>query len=275
MEYKFNYGVETDYNRFQIIGENREIKSPHAQKIAQSIKNINLIGANPIIVANDLIIDGQHRFNACRILGIPVPYIEIIGMSSDEMIKAMYSLNSNAKNWGLGDYLKLYVKQGKENYILLNKFMDDYGISISIAIYMLQDFNDFAYKNASESSGFKDGLFTPINYARATEKAIALSNIRDMIGADFRKHIKLVKSAGFIKAFLKIATQQENIFDATQMKLALKADLKSNKPMFRKFESVEEYYNVLVDIYNSRNPKDKLDYYLAFNSKRVEVEDEE
>jgi len=153
--------------------------------------------------------------------------------------------------------------------------MEDYGVSISIAIYMLQDFNDMAYKNASESSGFKDGTFFPVNFERAKDKAIALENIRDMVGSDFKKYLKYIRSTGFIKAFLKIATQQEDIFDSGHMKTALKADLKSKNPMFRKYESVEEYYNILVDIYNSKTPAKDLSHYLTFNSKRVEVESEE
>lgn len=275
MKYTFNYGIEPNHKRFTKIGENRTPKTPHTQKLIASIKNIDLLGANPIIVANDLIIDGQHRFDACVALGIPVPYIEVKEMTADEIITAMHTLNSNAKNWGLGDYLNLYVKQGKENYILLNQFMEDYGVSISIAIYMLQNFNEFAYKNASETSGFKDGFFIPENYERAVDKATALSNVRDMIGSEFKKYLKYIRSASFIKAFLKIATQQEDNFDANHMKISLRADLKSKNPLFRKYESVEEYYDILVRIYNSKNPKKELDGFLTHNSKRIEIENEE
>jgi ParB-like chromosome segregation protein Spo0J len=107
MKYTFVYGIEPDHKRFQKIGENRDLKPQHIQKIIDSVKNkIDLLGANPIIVANDFIIDGQHRFDACRQMNKPVPYIEIIGMTTDEMMTAMHTLNSNAKNWGLADYLK-------------------------------------------------------------------------------------------------------------------------------------------------------------------------
>ena len=275
-KYTFKYGIEPDHSKFIRIGSNRDPKQQHSQKIAQSIKDgINLLGANPIIVANGFIIDGQHRHQACEYLGIPVPYIEVFGMSNEEMIQAMHTLNSNAKNWGLADYLKLYVKQGKDNYVLLNKFMEDYDLSISIAIYMLRNFNDMAYKNASEESGFKDGNFTPLEIERAEEKAMHYKNIRNAVIANYRQYLKHVKSLGFIKAFLKITTQQEEAFSINHMQTSFEADLKSKNPLFRKFESVEEYYDILVKIYNSRNPKQTLLPYLELNSKRGEAEESE
>lgn len=273
--YTFHYGVETDYTKFIKIGSNRDTKPQHSQKIAKSIYEMNLVGANPIIVANGFIIDGQHRHEACEALGIPVPYIEIFGMSNQEMITAMHKLNSNAKNWGLADYLKLYCRQGSENYLILDKFMSDYEISISIAIYMLRDFNDLAYKNASEESGFKDGGFEPIRIERAEEKALYYKNVRNAVIAGHKQHLKSVKSTGFIKAFLKIATQQEEIFSINHMQNSFEGDLKSKNPQFRKFESVEEYYDVLVKIYNSKNPKQSLKPYLELNTRKLEVQESE
>lgn len=272
-EYTFKYGIAPSKNDFVRIGSNRDLKVQHAQKIAESFeKKMNLLGANPIIVANGFIIDGQHRHLACEYLGIPVPYIEIFGMTDEEMITAMHTLNSNAKNWGLADYLKLYVKKGKENYILLDEFMKNYDISISIAIYMLRNFNDLAYKNASEESGFKDGNFQPLDVERAEEKAFFYRNIRNAVIASHKLYLRYVKSTGFIKAFMKIATQQEEIFSITHMQNAFEADLKSKNPIFMKFESTEEYYNVLVQIYNSKNPKFKLLPYEELNSKKLESE---
>jgi hypothetical protein len=137
-EYTFNYGIEPDHSKFIRIGSNRDPKTQHSHKIAESIKQkMNLLGANPIIVANGFIIDGQHRHQACEYLGIPVPYIEVFGMTDEEMITAMHTLNSNAKNWGLADYLKLYCKKGYQNYLDLDTFMKDYELSISIAIYII------------------------------------------------------------------------------------------------------------------------------------------
>jgi hypothetical protein len=275
-EYTFQYGIEPDPSKFIRIGSNRDPKTQHSQKIAESIKQkMNLLGANPIIVANGFIIDGQHRHQACEYLGIPVPYIEIFGMTDEEMITAMHTLNSNAKNWGLADYLKLYCKKGYQNYLDLDSFMRDYDLSISIAIYMMRGFNDLAYKNASEESGFKDGDFKPIDEDRAKDKALFYKNIRNAVIAGHKQYLKFVKSTGFIKAFLKIATQQEEAFSINHMQTAFESDLKSKNPQFRKFESVEEYYDVLVKIYNSRNPKQYLLPYLELNTKRLEVEESE
>ena len=118
-------------------------------------------------------------------------------------------------------------------------------------------------------------MFKPIDEDRAKDKALFYKNIRNAVIAGHKQYLKFVKSTGFIKAFLKIATQQEEAFSINHMQTAFESDLKSKNPQFRKFESVEEYYDVLVKIYNSRNPKQYLLPYLELNTKRLEVEESE
>lgn len=249
-QYKYTYGLESNHNRFKVINFNREIKDQHAIHIAKSIEGINLIGANPIIVNDDYIIDGQHRFEACKILGIPVPYISIEGMSESERYQAMHKLNSNAKNWGLTDYLKFYVKQQKEAYITLQDFATRYNLTVSLAIYMLNDFNDLYYKNASHASGFKYGLLKIVNQERAEKIAYTYIAIRDFVKAEHKHLHRHFKSISFIKAFLKLLSKQEDSIDFKKMHMAIMQDLSKKNSIFGKKESVEDYYNILVDIYN-------------------------
>jgi hypothetical protein len=276
-KYQFVYVTsESDYSKFSKFPENRTPKPTHSSKIAKSIELLDLIGANPIIVSNGKIIDGQHRILACEMLGIPYSYIEIKGMSDKEAHKAMQTLNSNAKNWGLLDYLKHYCELGNPNYITLNQFMDTHDLSISVCIYMMRGFNDLAYKNASEESGFKDGFFQFVDLDKANRIAIYYNQIRNIIPDNNKILQKAVKSIGFIKAVLKIATQQEDIYDQNHMYSAFMSDVKSKTPKFRKFESVEEYYDILVKIYNSKNPDLFLATYWDLNSTKIlsEVEEE-
>ena len=252
MKYNFKYDSTTDYDLFTFISENRETKKIHVDKLKLSVQDINLLPANPIIVANGLIIDGQHRFNVCKELGLPIYYIEIIGMTTEEMITAMHKLNSNAKNWGLDDYLKLYQKQGNKNYIKLYEFKDEFDLSVSISIYMYSGFDDVAYKNASEQSGFKDGKFEPKNEEIARKVASNYATIRNFFSANDKDNLKNVKSAAFIKAFCKLAIQQSAIIDFAELNRMLNLDFRSKIRIFNKSDSVTGYYDMLVKIYNHK-----------------------
>ena len=52
MKYNFKYDSTTDYDLFTFISENRETKKIHVDKLKLSVQDINLLPANPIIVAN-------------------------------------------------------------------------------------------------------------------------------------------------------------------------------------------------------------------------------
>lgn len=259
--YSYTYGSESDHNRFKVINFNREVKDPHVVNIAKSMTDVNLIGANPIIVSDDYIIDGQHRYEACKKLGIPVPYIEIKGMTEADRYKAMQKLNSNAKNWGLADYLKFYVKQNKESYLILENFCKKYSITVSLAIYMLNDFEDNYYKNAANASGFKYGLLEIIDQKKAERVAYGYIVIRDSVIAEHKKYKKQVKSISFIKAVVKLLGNNEDVIDFKKMHMAVLADLSKKNPNFTKKESVEEYYNMLIDIYTKFDSSVNLPYY--------------
>ena len=68
INYTSNYGM------FKFLDQNRETMDKHIADLAASIKESGQIHA---IVVNDKfeIIDGQNRFKACKLLGVPVMYI--------------------------------------------------------------------------------------------------------------------------------------------------------------------------------------------------------
>lgn len=64
----------TDYKLFKKLDGNRDVKKTNA--LVKSIREFDLTMYSPIIVSVDFrIIDGQHRFAACRELGLPIYYI--------------------------------------------------------------------------------------------------------------------------------------------------------------------------------------------------------
>lgn len=64
-----------DYNIFKKHPNNREIFHANLEKIKRSIQIKNLLEYRPIIVDKKMqVIDGQHRLEAARQLGVPIYY---------------------------------------------------------------------------------------------------------------------------------------------------------------------------------------------------------
>lgn len=125
-----NQVIQTnDYNRFSLLNGNRNVNKLHVERLKSSFQKNYLL--SPIVVNENFeIIDGQHRFNAAKALGLPVNYIVAKGYGLIEV----QLLNTNMKNWSKAEYLKSYCDLGFSEYIKMKKFMDhfpDFGIAVS------------------------------------------------------------------------------------------------------------------------------------------------
>ena len=117
-----NHVLQTnDYAVFKHIEGNRVINKLHVNRLKQSFQKEYLL--SPIIVNQEMqIIDGQHRFEAAKDLGLPIRYF----ICNDYGLTQVQILNANTSNWKKIDYLNAYCDLGKEQYLLLRKFMQSY-----------------------------------------------------------------------------------------------------------------------------------------------------
>jgi len=107
-----------DYSKFKKLKGNRNVNKLHVRRLMDSFKQAYLL--SPIIVNQKYeIIDGQHRFEAAKALGLPINFI----ICNDYLLKEVQLLNTNMKNWGKLEYLKSYVDLGYPEYIKFSDFM--------------------------------------------------------------------------------------------------------------------------------------------------------
>lgn len=118
-----------DYSVFNKIEGNRVVNKLHVERLKTSFSKNYLM--SPIIVNQKYqIIDGQHRFNAAKELGLPINFIVVEGYG----LKEVQTLNTNSKNWRKLDYLHAFCDLGYEEYLKMKEFMDyfpDFGIAVS------------------------------------------------------------------------------------------------------------------------------------------------
>lgn len=106
------------YDSFKKLHGNRDINKKNIDQLVNSIKHQNHLPLHPIIVNTDMyVIDGQHRLEAAKILGVPISYI-ISGENNEEQLyNHLISVNVNQKRWSLEDFFHLYAeKYHNKNY---------------------------------------------------------------------------------------------------------------------------------------------------------------
>ena len=148
------------YEDFKIAEGNRTINLAHLKRITESIEKHGYRGA-PIVVSGDMtIIDGQHRYAACKELGIPVPYV----IDKGATIETARTLNASQRAWRATDFVASYAATGNENYVRLHKFMESTGLAFRLAIKALRPDLTGAEQAAKEgtlvisSTHFKQGI---------------------------------------------------------------------------------------------------------------------
>ena len=123
-----------NYNRFEMMQFNRDVDK--VEKLEQSMSRHGFIHAYPLHVVKNkreklLIKAGHHRYVAAKKLGIPIKYT----ICNDEA--TIHELEEATKRWSLRDYLNSYVRCGMAAYLVVDKYINQTGISIGPAISML------------------------------------------------------------------------------------------------------------------------------------------
>ena len=155
------------YDLFSYIGGNRVINKAHLKRIKMSLSRKQL--PVPIIVDSDYkIFDGQHRYEACKEIGLPIYYLVIPKLSlSDVQI-----LNATMKNWTTDDYCDSYCIIGEnKDYFKYKEYKDRFGFGHNETLVLLNG----SSKNEHESRGlwhnFSDGNFKVLNYSQSIKDA--------------------------------------------------------------------------------------------------------
>jgi len=131
MDKILTYYQTTDYDKFRFLETNRTVGS--SKNLKKSIETIDLTPYVPILVTPDFyIIDGQNRFEICRLKRMPIYYIIC---DKDEEV-AMIALNTASKPWRNEEWVQYYAKKGYIQYIKLLQMMGDLKLNISNAILL-------------------------------------------------------------------------------------------------------------------------------------------
>ena len=228
-----------NYSMFKNMIGNRELKDKNYKKLMRSMSEKQLI--IPILVNEKLeIIDGQHRFIACKNLQLPVYYYIIPGYEIDDVKRA----NLVSCNWNLDDYLNLHIQLAKGEYAKFLDLKNKYNLKTSQLSEIIATLEQKEYGRVKLC--FEDGSFEIDNIMIIEKFLMDLS--------DF-SNFKDCYSTKFSKAFLRL--YMHNAYNHTHMQKKLKT--LSHK--LNKRQTYSDYLSMLVnDIYSFGSASAKFKY---------------
>jgi hypothetical protein len=223
-----------NYDLFKRISGNRTINKAQISRLQASFdENPELISAVPVIVNDKMeIIDGQHRFNALKKLGMPIYYFKVGKLG----LKAVQVLNSATKTWSPLDYAKSYSELDKKDYDVYLDFKKRYRFPHNILLSYLGTSSGLDKDVNNTNRKFKEGKFLVKDLQMAETLCSRLS--------DVKQYYDRGDSRPFASAFKMISSHP--LYDHTRMVAKLSAKYKTLKDS----PYVEDYLRQLERIYN-------------------------
>jgi len=229
---------------FKHLEENRLINEAHVQALMESFKKDGYLFT--ILYVNEKleIIDGQHRCEAARRLGLPVYFMIMPGWG----IKEVTILNVNSRNWTIVDFMETHAKAGNPNYVRFREFYAAYEFDVTTCQLIILGRRSAGYAGTDE---FRLGLMQ-VDEQQMTDAYIKVKKI-----ADFQTfHPHGWKSRNFVEAMLTLFKTKGYEHEHMVLKLQTYPDLLLAGA---KSLRVEEYVNLFLEKYNFRRIKDKLE----------------
>lgn len=227
----------------KLMEANRDIQQGQVARLTDSIRENGYCKSMPIIADPDgYIIDGQHRYLACKALGVEPPIV------IEKNFDIVPLLNSTQMSWTLRDFVKFYAEKGYEDYIILQNICKSKGLSPVVvqAIITGKSTRRTGLAKGAKLNTIKTGQFklpgtTPKDLAKLERKITLILNLVVTLG--------LPKTERLVLAITRIAQDPNFVFSTMDNKIAYQ------RARIYRCTTIAEYTQMLANIYNNKNPK--------------------
>lgn len=226
----------------RITEANRDINPSQVAKLEKVIKKKGYCAGHPILVDKDgLIVDGQHRFLACKELGIEAP---IAVVDDFDMVA---TLNSTQLNWTLKDYVKFYAVKGLPDYIILEDICKSKNITPTVAVTIISGKNYGKYnQNKNSENPVKEGTFV---IPDKSDKGLAKLDRKIQAILDLISLLGLPKTDRLVLAITRLAQDKNFSFKVMEGKVEYQ------RARIYRCTTIQDYMTMLANIYNNKNSK--------------------
>lgn len=247
-DYIFSTIYEThDYDKFKMLDSNRDLNKANYSGLISSFKEEYLLA---IVIVNERyeIIDGQHRFNAAKELGLPIRYTIAPGYGIDEVRQ----YNKTMQKWVKMDYRDSYATEGKDAYVELQDFMEQFPkLGIQTSIKLLSGTWSTKKRDGEKIITLKTFQEGGLRLDNAPKAYVIARKIMD-----FQDYFKGFNSRTFIGALLPILNKK--CYDHKRMMQKL-----NSSPIHLEKQGTQEQYRLLLQkIYNYKtSPENRVDFF--------------
>lgn len=223
-----------DYKKFSFMVNNRTQNEGHINALKTAFEEIgNLTKVQPILVNEKFqIIDGQHRFIACKELEAPIFYTQVKGLG----IRDAQKMNVLHRSWTADDYVRSYALGGDRNYQRYQQLREDYGFSHSLILMAV--YGPHRKKDQSLHATLKNGdlAIDDETLASAKERLDKLADVVELA--------PVAKTKAVGQAFLQIAESDNYDHKRMLSKLKMRADtIEAYQNVFDNQRQLEDVYN--------------------------------
>lgn len=218
-----------DYNQFSFIEGNRAIDENHVKFIMRKMEENYLVA--PIMCNTVMgIMDGQHRFEACKRSGRTIRYYITDDMDPEQIAE----MNSVAKRWKPQDYANVY---DSVDYKLYKQFRERFPkLAHSSAIVLLSGGDQTVHGD----DAFKTGYFKVKNFSKAVKTAEMLMKMGD--------YTKVYNKRSFVFAMIHVMNHKD--YDEKRMM----RKIKHKGAGLKEFGRADDFIKAIQDMYNWMEP---------------------
>jgi len=239
----------SDYDLFQLSKFNRNVLL-RKEMLEQAKEGF----IAPIVVnENFVVIDGQHRLEASKKIGVPVTYIVMPGLDENDIVR----MNTVQKPWSLQNYIEAFANQGLEEYVKLVDLIKAGHANVTVTTYVaMNNLGDRRVRNL-----ITDGKFKFHNYEKAVEFLHYYTRFREETKTKKRTTVatalyELFRLKNFDRNRMILKTISTNLNEDINVKTFIHTDILKS----------------LIDAYNNmlQRGSDKLiNYYISSSGNLV------
>lgn len=202
-----------------------------------------MLELRPITVNSKMeVVDGQHRLEAAKQLGLAIFYL--IQDKNDQDIGDMVLLNTAQKQWGAEDFVKFYAYQGKKPYQDMLKISEKNSISVK-EVFILCGINGGQTYNKMKKGELEKDIGSLESEIK--EKLFLVNSILDLIREKTFGNKLYLNSLSIRRSLLTLMNSKMFSFEVFINKLQMGIS------RIHSCSRVSDYYNLFKSIYNFRN----------------------
>lgn len=231
--------ITSEYDLFSQPILQRPLDQSRVLRIAEQMEAVGFLSSEQITIDEDWnIIDGQHRYEAAKLAGVPIWY-----MYDPNLIPANIPIIEGlGKSWTLPDYISAYAKEGRAAYVYIQDTAKNAKIPVSVMCDLLR-------LNQMLKSKLKRGLIAEIGAEEKERAEFAIKHCQEFRDRGRFQHWN---NAPFVRTIAWLLDQDE--YKPSRMRQKLEY-LSSN---LVRCSTVQQYLGVLTNMYNYKVRQDEV-----------------